>query len=113
MAKGARAHEMEEIFALAFEAGGAVRHDAFALCGSDFAAEVRLAGFAEFAFAAFGGAMVGGRLELLLNPFFFFPFVRGCTEEIEERAYYSATTLSPGLTDVTLSPTDSTIPAPS
>ena len=33
--------------------------------------------------------------------------------EIYSGAYYRATTLSPGLTEVTPSPTDSTIPAPS
>jgi hypothetical protein len=47
---------VEEVFALALEARGAVGHNAFALRGPDLAAEVRLAGFAEFAFAALGGA---------------------------------------------------------
>ena len=50
------AHEMQQVFALALEARRAVRHHAFALRGADFAAEVRFAGFAEFAFTAFGGA---------------------------------------------------------
>lgn len=47
---------MQEILALAFEARGAIRHDTFALGGSDLAAEVGFAGFAELAFAAFGCA---------------------------------------------------------
>ena len=49
---------MEELFAvrLGLEARGAVWHHAFALGGADFAAEIRFTGFAEFAFAAFGGA---------------------------------------------------------
>ncbi len=55
--EGRGAHEVQEVLALALEARGAVGHDAFALRGADFAAEVRLAGFAEFAFFAFGGAV--------------------------------------------------------
>ena len=47
---------MQEVFAFALEARGPVRHDAFALSCSDLAAKVCLAGFAEFAFAAFRGA---------------------------------------------------------
>ena len=47
---------MQEVLAAGFEARGAVRHHAFALSGADFAAQVGLAGFAEFAFAAFGCA---------------------------------------------------------
>lgn len=49
---------MQEFFAVGFcfEARGAVRHDASTLGGADLAAEVRFAGLAEFAFAAFGGA---------------------------------------------------------
>ena len=54
--EGAGAHEVQEVFAARFEARGAVWHHAFALRGADLAAEVRLAGFAEFAVAAFGGA---------------------------------------------------------
>ena len=50
---------MQQIFAFGFEARGAVGHDAFALGRADFAAQVRLAGFAEFAFAAFGRAGAG------------------------------------------------------
>ena len=50
---------MQQIFAFGLEARGAVGHDAFALGGADFAAQVRLAGFAEFAFAAFGRAGEG------------------------------------------------------
>ena len=47
---------MEERFAFAGEARGAVGHDAFALGCSDLAAEVGFAGFAELAFFAFGVA---------------------------------------------------------
>ena len=47
---------MEEVFALALKARGPIWHDAFALGGSDFTAEICLARFAEFAFAAFGSA---------------------------------------------------------
>jgi hypothetical protein len=54
--EGGCAHKVKEILALALEARGAVRHDAFALRGADLAAEVGLAGLAEFAFFAFGGA---------------------------------------------------------
>ena len=57
--EGRCAHEVQQVFAFAFEARGPVRHDAFALRGADLAAEVGLAGFAEFAFAAFGGAADG------------------------------------------------------
>lgn len=47
---------MEEVFALAAEARGAVGHDTLSLCGADLAAEVGLAGLAELALFAFGGA---------------------------------------------------------
>lgn len=50
---------MEEVLALALEARGAVGHHAFALGGPDLAAKIRLAGFAELAFAAFWGAAMG------------------------------------------------------
>jgi hypothetical protein len=60
--EGRGAHEVEEVLALALEARGAVRHNAFALRGADLAAEVGLSGLAELAFFAFGGA--GGRLDL-------------------------------------------------
>lgn len=56
--KGRGAHEVEEVFSLALETRGTVGHHAFALCGTDLAAEIRLAGFAELAFAAFGGARI-------------------------------------------------------
>lgn len=52
---------MQEVLAPGAEARGAVGHDAFALGGADLAAQVRLAGFAEFAVAAFGRA-VGEKL---------------------------------------------------
>jgi hypothetical protein len=54
--EGGCAHKVKEILALALEARGAVRHDAFALRGADLATEVGLAGLAELAFFAFGGA---------------------------------------------------------
>jgi len=54
--EGAGAHEMQQVFAAGFESGGAVWHDSLALGGTDLAAEVRFAGSAELAFAAFGGA---------------------------------------------------------
>jgi hypothetical protein len=47
------AHEVEKVLALALEARGAVGHDTLTLGGSDFAAEVGLAGFAELALLAF------------------------------------------------------------
>jgi hypothetical protein len=47
---------VQERFAAAGEARGAVGHDAFALGVSDLAAEVGFAAFAELAFAAFGVA---------------------------------------------------------
>lgn len=50
---------MQEILTPGAEARGAVGHDAFALGGADLAAQVRLAGFAEFAVAAFGRAVEG------------------------------------------------------
>ena len=59
LAEGAGAHEMQEVFAPGAEARGAVGHDAFALGGADLAAQVRLAGLAEFAVAAFGRAVEG------------------------------------------------------
>lgn len=94
---------MQEILAFAFEAGGAVWHDAFALGGTDLAAEVRLAGFAELAFAAFWST---GERQGLSGE-------RRRARGFLRQTYYRATTLSPGLTDVTPSPTDSTMPAPS
>lgn len=54
---------MEEIFAFGFEARGAVRHHAFALGGTDLAAEICLARFAKLAFATFGCAVGQGRKE--------------------------------------------------
>jgi len=50
--EGAGAHEVQEVFAAGFKPGGAVWHDSLALGGTDLAAEVRLARFAEFTFAA-------------------------------------------------------------
>ena len=62
--EGRGAHEVQEVLAPTFEARGTVRHYAFALGGADLAAEVGLAGFAEFAVAAFGGAECGGEVSL-------------------------------------------------
>lgn len=56
LGEGGGAHEMQQLFALALEARCSVGHDTFALGSSDLAAKVRLAGFAEFAFAALGCA---------------------------------------------------------
>ena len=49
---------MQELFAFAFEAGASIRHHALALGSSNFTAQIRLARFAELAFAAFRGAKV-------------------------------------------------------
>lgn len=56
--EGRRPHEVQQLLALAGEARGAVGHHAFALGRADLAAEVRLAGFAELAFAALGCAII-------------------------------------------------------
>lgn len=48
---------MEEILALALEARGTVGHDTLALGGADLAAKVGLAGLAELALLALGGAV--------------------------------------------------------
>lgn len=48
---------MEEILAFALESAGAIGHDAFALSGSDLAAEVGLSGLAELALFALGCAV--------------------------------------------------------
>ena len=45
---------MEKAFAFALESRGSVWHNAFALCCSDFAAEIGLARLAEFTLAALG-----------------------------------------------------------
>ena len=50
--KGRSAHEVQKVLALALEARSAVRHDTLALSGTNLAAEVGLAGFAELALAA-------------------------------------------------------------
>ena len=57
--EGRRAHEVQQILALALEARGPIWHHALALRAADLAAQVRLAGFAELAFPTFGRA-VGG-----------------------------------------------------
>ncbi len=59
-------HEVEQVFAFAFKSRGPIWHDSFTLCCADLAAEVRLARFAEFAFAAFGcaGKYAGQRLHI-------------------------------------------------
>ena len=56
--EGRRAHEVQQILSAGAEAGGAVGHDAAALGCADLAAEVGLAGLAELAFLALGGAIV-------------------------------------------------------
>ena len=56
LGEGRSAHEVEQVLALALEARGAVGHDALALRGADFAAEVRLARLAELALLALGCA---------------------------------------------------------
>ncbi len=53
---------MEEVLALALESRGSIWHNSFPLCGSDLAAQVGLAGLAEFAFLTFWGT------ELSLKP---------------------------------------------
>lgn len=55
--KGRGTHEVEEVFALALEARGSVRHDTLALGCANLAAKVGLAGLAELAFLAFWGAV--------------------------------------------------------
>ena len=56
LGEGRGAHEVKQLFALVLEPRCSVGHDALALCSSDLAAKVRLAGLAELAFAAFGCA---------------------------------------------------------
>jgi hypothetical protein len=55
LAEGARAHEMQQILALALESRCPVGHHALALRSAYLSAQVRLARLAELAFAAFGG----------------------------------------------------------
>src|SRR5690606_21487776 len=55
--EGRGAHEVEQVLALALEAGGAVRHQSLALGRADLSAEVGLAGLAELALLALGGAI--------------------------------------------------------
>lgn len=54
---------MQEVMTFGAEAGGAVGHDTFSLSGADFAAKIGFAGFAEFAFAAFGGTGIEDKSE--------------------------------------------------
>ena len=49
-------HEVEEVLAAGLEAGSTVGHDTLTLGGTDLAAQVGLAGLAELALTAFGGA---------------------------------------------------------
>jgi hypothetical protein len=58
---------VEQVLAARLEARCPVRHDAFALGGSDLAAQIGLAGDTEFAFFAFGGAV---RSRLLVSGWF-------------------------------------------
>jgi hypothetical protein len=53
LGEGGGAHEVQQILTFALEAGGAVWHHTLALGGSNLAAEIGLARFAEFAFLAF------------------------------------------------------------
>lgn len=62
LGEGGSAHEVEQILALASESRGAIGHQTLALGGSDLAAEVGLAGLAELALLAFGGAVGEARL---------------------------------------------------
>lgn len=56
--EGRRAHEVQQVLALALEARGPVGHHALALRAADLPAQVRLARFAELAFPTFGRAGV-------------------------------------------------------
>lgn len=58
LGEGGGTHEVKEVLATGTEAGGAVRHDTLTLCSTDLTAEVGLAGLAELALAALGGAVV-------------------------------------------------------
>lgn len=57
LGEGRSTHEMEEILALAPESRGAIGHQTLALGSSNLAAQVGLAGLAELALLAFGGAV--------------------------------------------------------
>lgn len=54
---------MQEVMTFGAEAGGAVGHNTFSLSGADFAAKIGFAGFAELAFAAFGGTGIEDKSE--------------------------------------------------
>lgn len=64
--EGRCAHKVEEILALALEAGGAVRHDAAALGGPDLAAEIRLQSSVIIRDVYFSGANLSRLAELAL-----------------------------------------------
>jgi hypothetical protein len=49
---------MQEVFALALEARGSIRHDTSALGSTNLATEIGLAGFAELALFALGSAVL-------------------------------------------------------
>jgi hypothetical protein len=49
---------VQQVLALALETAGAVGHYALTLGGTDLAAQVGLAGLAELALLAFGGAII-------------------------------------------------------
>ena len=104
LGEGRGSHEVQQVLALALEPGGAVGHDTLTLRRADLAAQVRLARLAELAFLAFGGTI---RSAVSL------PSGKKLGRASNGAIYYRATTVSPGLTFVTPSPTDSTIPAPS
>lgn len=56
--EGRRAHEVQDVLALALEPCRPVRHHSFPLRGPDLATQIRLARLAELAFAAFWGAVL-------------------------------------------------------
>jgi hypothetical protein len=57
LGEGRSTHEVQDVLAAGLEAGGAVGHDTSSLGSTDLAAEVGLAGLAELAFTALGGAI--------------------------------------------------------
>ena len=58
LGEGGGTHEVKEVLATGTEAGSAIGHDTLTLCSTDLTAEVGLAGLAELALAALGGAVV-------------------------------------------------------
>lgn len=56
LGEGRGTHEVQDVLAAGFEAGGTVGHHTLTLGGTDLAAQVGLARLAELALTAFGGA---------------------------------------------------------